>query len=333
MKTISFLFLVTILTTSMKGQTNKTIGQIHIYHAAANTLLDSTSPIEILAEGFDWAEGPIWWKEQKAVLFSDVPQNTVFIWRDNGDGAKPFIKPSGYTGVGKYSGEPGSNGLTRDLNGHLISCEHGDRRISIMPLNTPGGKRTVTNNINGKRFNSPNDAIVDSKGRIYFTDPPYGMPKQENDPDQQTGHFGVYMFEKGKTTMIIGDLTRPNGLALSPDEKILYVAQSDPDRAVYMKYPVLSTGLVGKGSVLYDATLMKKSGLPDGIKVDHLGNIWGTGPGGILIISPQGVLLARIETGQATANCGWGDDGSTLYITADMFLCRLKTKVKGTPFR
>ena len=336
MKIIFLLLFISTLTTTMLSQTNKTLGKIHIYDAAAHALLDSNATIEILSEGFDWAEGPLWWKEEKALLFSDVPQNTVFIWRDNGDGAKPFIKPSGYTGVGKYRGEPGSNGLTRDLNGNLISCEHGDRRISMLPLNIPGGKRTITDNINGKRFNSPNDVIVDSKGRIYFTDPPYGMPKQEKDPDQQTGHFGVYLYERGKTTMIIGDLTRPNGLALSPDEKTLYIAQSDPGKAIYMKYPLLSTGLVGKGSVLFDATALVKEGLPglpDGIKMDHLGNIWGTGPGGILIISPRGVLLARIETGQATANCGWGDDGSTLYITADMYLCRLKTKVKGVPFR
>ena len=334
-----FLFLLVIVFTypPLMSQSTKSIGKIHIINIAANALLDSSASIEVLADGFDWAEGPLWWKEEKAVLFSDVPQNTVFIWKDNGEGAKPYIKPSGYTGFGKYSGEPGSNGLTRDLKGNLISCEHGDRRISMMPLNIRGGKRTITDNINGKQFNSPNDVIVDSKGRLYFTDPPYGLPKQEKDiENMQTGHFGVYLYDKGKTTMIIGDLTRPNGLTLSPDEKVLYIAQSDPDKAIYMKYPVLANGMVGRGSLLFNATPMVKDGLiglPDGIKMDHLGNIWGTGPGGILIISPKGVLLARIETGQATANCGWGEDGSTLFITADMFLCRLKTKVMGVPFR
>ena len=314
----------------------KTLGKIHIVQPAGEELIDKNAPIEILAEGFEWSEGPLWWKEEKAVLFSDVPKNTVFIWRDNGEGALPYIKPSGYTGVMKYSSEAGSNGLTRDLKGNLLFCEHGDRRISYMPINTAGGKRTLTDNINGKRYNSPNDVIVDSKGRVFFTDPPYGLPEGDKDKNMEAGVFGVYLWDKGKTTLIIKDLTRPNGLALSPDEKTLYIAQSDMQKAYYMKYPVMTTGLVGKGSILFDATPMSKTGLrgaPDGIKVDHKGNIWGTGPGGVLVISPKGELLARIETGQATANCAWGDDGSTLYITADMYLCRVKTKVKGVPFR
>jgi gluconolactonase len=180
----------------VNSQSVRTIGRVRILNPSALQLLDSTARIEVLADGFDWAEGPIWWKEEHALLFSDVPQNTVFIWKDNGEGTKPYIKPSGYTGVGKYSGEPGSNGLTRDMNGNLLSCEHGDRRISIMPLNKPGGKKTVSDSYNNKRFNSPNDVIVDSKGRIYFTDPPYGLPLQEKDKIE-TGVFGVYLFEKG----------------------------------------------------------------------------------------------------------------------------------------
>lgn len=328
------LILLFVFMASAAG--SQTLGKIHIIHPSATELIDPEAPIEILAEGFEWVEGPLWWKEEKAILFSDIPRNTVFIWRPNGEGALPYIKPSGYTGVMKHGQSPGSNGLARDLNGNLLSCEHGDRRISYMPLNHAGGKRTLTDNINGKRFNSPNDVIADSKGRVYFTDPPYGMPGQDKDPNLETGVFGVYLWEKGKTTLIIKDLTRPNGLALAPDEKTLYVAQSDLERAYYMKYPVLFNGLVGKGSIHFDATPMSKAGLrgaPDGIKVDEKGNIWGTGPGGILIISPKGELMARIETGQATANCAWGDDGSTLYITADMYICRVKTKVKGVPFR
>ncbi len=334
MKNKILIFILIFISFDLTSQI-KSIGKIHILQPSANELIDVNTPIEVLADGYDWAEGPIWWKEEKALLFSDVPQNTVYIWRDNGEGALPFIRPSGYTGVGKYSGEPGSNGLTLDLQGNLLSCEHGDRRVSIMTLGAPGGKRTITDHINGKRFNSPNDAIVDSKGRIYFTDPPYGLPIHERDKPE-TGVYGVYLYEKGKTISIIKDLTRPNGLALSPDEKNLYIAQSDPDKAIYMKYPVLNTGLLGKGSLLFDATAMSKSGLsglPDGIKVDHKGNIWGTGPGGVLIISSKGELLARIETGQNTANCGWGEDGSTLFITADRYLCKVKTKVKGVPFR
>ncbi len=335
MKWNHFLILLFITHIAMSQSTYPTIGRIVIVKESARDLIDSNAPIEILADGYDWSEGPVWWKESKSILFSDVPQNTVFIWTDNGKGAIPFIKPSGYTGIGRYSGEPGSNGLTVDGKGNLISCEHGDRRVSIMPLNVPGGKRTISDNYKGKRFNSPNDVIIGSNGRVYFTDPPYGMPLQEKDI-AETGVYGVYMHEKGKTTQIIRNLTRPNGLALSPDEQTLYIGQSDPEKPYYMKYPVKSNGKVGKGSILFDCTALNKSGLsggPDGIKIDHLGNIWGTGPGGILVVSPQGELLARIETTQATANCGWGDDGSVLYITADRYLLRVKTKVKGIPFR
>lgn len=333
----NLFFLIHIFSSfTIMAQSYSTIGKIHIIKEEARQFIDENASIEILADGFDWSEGPIWIKDKKAILFSDVPQNIVYVWKEGDRVAMPFIKPSGYTGVMTYSDEPGSNGLTLDLQGNLISCEHGDRRVSRMPLNKPGGKVTITDNHLGKRFNSPNDVIVASNGRIYFTDPPYGLAAKDKDTSRETTVFGVYMYEKGKTTLIIKDLNRPNGLVLSPDEKSLYVAQSDPDKAIYMKYPVLATGLVGKGSVLFDATPMVKQGLqglPDGIKVDHKGNIWGTGPGGVLLLSPKGELLARIETTQATANCGWGDDGSTLYITADRYLLRVKTKVQGTPFR
>ena len=167
--------------------------------------------------------------------------------------------------------------------------------------------------------------------------PPYGLPKQENDLTRETGIFGVYRVARnGVVTLLVNDLTRPNGLAFSPDERILYIAQSDPDRAYIMAYPVLKSGILGKGKIFFDATPMSKqglSGLPDGLRIDDKGNLFATGPGGILIISPKGKLLGRIETGQPTANCAWGDDGSTLYITANMLLCRIKTKTKPAVFR
>ncbi|MDA0814720.1 MAG: SMP-30/gluconolactonase/LRE family protein, partial [Verrucomicrobia bacterium] len=239
-------------------------------------------------------------------------------------------EPSGYTGAGSYGGEPGCNGLLLDAKGQLVSCEHGDRRISV--LTKDGGKRTLVDNFEGKRLNSPNDATFKSNGDLYFTDPPYGLPEQWDDPRRELDFCGVYRLSTdGKVTLLTEEMTRPNGIAFSPDEKILYVAQSDPAAALWKAFPVKEDGTLGKGRVFFDATAMvgKHKGLPDGMKVDSAGNLWATGPGGVHVFSPGGVPLGRIDTGEATANCGWGGDGGVLYITADMYLCRIQTKAKG----
>lgn len=333
MKTARLLGGILLLSISFAFAQNTypAIGKVVRNDTKLDALIAPDAKIEVLASGFTWAEGPIWVKEGNYLLFSDVPQNTVFKWNAK-DGLTAFLKPSGFTGAGKYGDEPGSNGLTIDRQGRLISAEHGDRRISAMPL-TDGGKRTIADNYQGKRFNSPNDVVQHSSGAYYFTDPPYGMPKKHNDPTRETDWFGVYRVGKdGIVSLLTKDMTRPNGLTFSPDEKTLYVAQSDPDKAFIMAFSVQTDGSVGQGKIFFDATPMVKQGLPglpDGLKTDQNGNIWSTGPGGVLIISPEGKLLGRIDTGEATANCGWGDDGSTLYLTADMYLCRIKTKIKG----
>ena len=308
-----------------------TIGKIVRNDPQLDELVAPDAKIEVLASGFTWSEGPVWSKQGGYLLFSDVPQNTVFKWSAK-EGLSTFLKPSGFTGAGTYGDEPGSNGLIIDRQGRLVSAEHGDRRISAMPL-TDAGKRTLADNFQGKRFNSPNDVVQHSSGTYYFTDPPYGMPKKQNDPTREIDWFGVYRIGKdGVVSLLTKEMTRPNGLAFSPNEKNLYVAQSDPERAIIMAFPVNADGSLAQGKVLFDATSMVKQGLPglpDGLKVDAKGNLWCTGPGGVLIITPAGKLLGRIETGEATANCNWGDDGSTLYITADMYLCRIRTKAKG----
>lgn len=334
MKTYLTFFIISFLTClTMSAQpTYPTLGKVQYDDPRLEKLIPKTSQLEVLASGFVWSEGPVWVKDGGYLLFSDVPQNTIFKWSEK-EGLSEFLKPSGYTGRGEYGDEPGSNGLTIDKQGRLISCEHGDRRISAMPL-SGGGKITLADKFEGKRFNSPNDVAQHAgNGSYYFTDPPYGMPKKEKDPTREIPEFGVYRIAPdGKVTRVIADLTRPNGLAFSPDGGTLYVAQSDPARAILMAYPVKSDGNLEIGKLLYDATpLVKKGlkGLPDGLKVDKAGNIWTTGPGGVLILSPEGTLLGSIETGQATANCAWGDDGSVLYITADGYLCRIKTSTTG----
>ena len=293
-------------------------------------LVDKNEKVETLADSFLWAEGPAWVKDSNYLIFSDVKRNTIFKWKD-GEGLSEFLKPSGYTGRMKYSDEPGSNGLIINNAGELVSCEHGDRRVSSMPL-AGAGKRTLADNYQGKRFNSPNDIIQKSNGDYYFTDPAYGLPKDSVGKDKV---LGVYRISKnGKVTRLIDNMT-PNGLAFSPDEKVLYVLQSLPDKPFIMSFPLKQDGTVGKGKIFFDASELLKENpadLPDGLKIDVKGNLFTSGPGGILVISSSGKLLGKIGTPQRAANCAWGDDGSTLYITATSLLCRIKTKTKGIGF-
>jgi gluconolactonase len=326
------LFTLTVSNLLFAQKNYPTMGKVIYEDPEFEKLLPKTSQVQVLASGFTWTEGPVWNRSEGHLLFSDVPENKVYKW-DEKSGISVFLTPSGYTGLGEYSDERGSNGLLIDNLGRLISCEHGDRRISAMPLTT-GGKITLSEGLGGKRFNSPNDIIQHAKNNnYYFTDPPYGLPDKHNDKSRELKVFGVYKIDnEGNTTLQVSDLTRPNGLAFSPDGKTLYVAQSDAERAIWMSYPVDEKGNIGKGYVFYDATPMVKAGkagLPDGLKVDSAGNIWSSGPGGMLVFSPKGKLLGRIEMGEFTSNCAWGDDGSVLYMTVDGYICRIKTSVIG----
>jgi gluconolactonase len=309
------------------------LGTIERFDPRIDKIIPPGAKIEKLADGFDWSEGPIWDKKGKFLLFSDVPMNTVFLWKEGLTRPEVFLKPSGYTGTIPRGGEPGSNGLTRDAEGRLILCQHGDRRISRLE---PDGKfKTLVDNYQGKKFNSPNDAVFASDGSLYFTDPPYGLLGKNADPTKEIPFNGVYRLSpKGELTLLTKELTYPNGIALSPDEKTLYVANSDPEKAIWMAFPLKADGTIGAGKVFFDATRGVKTlkGLPDGMKVDKDGNLFATGPGGVLIFSPDGTHLGTLNTGEATANVGWGDDGSTLYITADMYLARLKTTTRGSKF-
>lgn len=294
-------------------------------------LVPRDATIEKLSDGYDWSEGPVWFKKGGYLLFSDVPMNTVFRWKE-GEKATVFLKPSGYTGSVARGGEPGSNGLNLDPQGRLILCQHGDRRVARL---AEDGKSFVTlaDRYQGKRFNSPNDSAYKSNGDLYFTDPPYGLLGKNDDPAKELKFNGVYRLSKdGTVTLLTDEMTYPNGIAFAPDEKTLYVANSDPDKAIWMAFPVKDDGTLGKGRVFADTTADAKAGkkgLPDGMKVDRAGNLFATGPGGVLVFDPDGTHLGTFNTGEATANCGWGDDGSTLYITADMFLGRVRLTTQG----
>jgi gluconolactonase len=310
-----------------------TFGKIDRKDARLEKIVPADAHMERLAEGFDWSEGPVWIKEGGYLLFSDIPRNSVMKWK-HGEGISLFMKPSGYTGVVEYGGEPGSNGLTLDPQGRVVFCEHGDRRVSR--LEKDGGKKTLVDSYEGKRLNSPNDAVYKSNGDLYFTDPPYGLPKNYDDPRRELDFCGVYrLAADGHVTLLTKDMTRPNGIAFSPDEKILYVAQSDPAAAIWRAFEVKDDGTLGASRVFFDATAWAtegRKGLPDGMDVDAAGNLFATGPGGVHIFAPDGTLLGTLETGEATANVAWGDDGSTLYITADMYLVRIKLTTKGEGF-
>jgi gluconolactonase len=217
--------------------------------------------------------------------------------------------------------------MIADRDGAVLICQHGNRRIARMTQDRK--LSTYLDRFEGKRLNSPNDLVYRSDGSLYFTDPPYGLIRQDEDPAKELPFNGVYRYANGKLQVLARDLTRPNGIAFSPDEKVLYVANSDEKRRIWMRYDVQPDGSVANGRVFYDATTHPDKGLPDGMKVDSKGNVYATGPGGVWIFSPEGKHLGTIKPSEGPANCGWGDDGRTLYITAETSLYRIKLSVEG----
>lgn len=312
-----------------------TLGSIERLDPAFDAIIPKGAAIEVLAGGFDWSEGPVWVKNGGYLLFSDIPKNMIWKWSAK-DGLHSFLKPSGFTGTTKFTGaEPGSNGLAIDAKGNLVLCQHGDRRIAR--LGADQKFTTLADKFQGKRLNSPNDLVILSNGDILFTDPPYGLPGNVKDPTKELDYQGVYRLKpSGEVTLLTKKLSRPNGLDLSPDEKTLYVANSDPDQAVVQAFPINPDGSLGTGKVFCDLTADVKAnpnkGLPDGLKVDRNGNIFATAVNGIYVLSPQGKLLGKIVTNDKTANCAFGDDGSVLYMTTNHQLTRIRTLTKGKGF-
>ena len=291
-------------------------------------IVPADAVLEKVADGFVWAEGPVWDRAGKYLLFSDVPNNRIIKWR-TGEGTSTFLEPSGYSGADPFTGrEPGSNGLTFDKEGRLVFCQHGDRAISR--LEKDGKRTTLVNNFEGKRLNSPNDLIYKSNGDLYFTDPPYGLPKIFDDPKKELPFQGVYRLSRdGKLTLLTKELKAPNGIAFSPDEKKLYVADSAQKQ--WFVFEVKKDGTLSAGKVLFDATELGKDkpGAPDGLKVDVFGNLFAAGPNGLFIFASDGTLLGRFELGTATGNCAWGEDGSTLFITSNTMVYRIRLRTRG----
>ncbi len=307
----------------------QTIGSIDRLDSAINGLIRSDAAIEILASGFEWAEGPLWLEDQQALIFTDVPTNKIWKWTEQ-DSLSLYLEPSGYLGDRTDKNEPGANGLALDAAGNLILCQHGERQIGKMlsPINSPKAEyEALATGYEGKRFNSPNDLAYNTKGQLFFTDPPYGMdPWDEKELEIQ----GVYRLDSdGKVNLLIDSLSRPNGVALSPDQTKLYIAQSDPQKARYYEFSLDENGNVTSGRILLDVTSFQsesKKGLPDGLKVHSSGALFASGPGGILVISPEGKHLGTILTENGTANCAFDLGEVYLYMTADGYLMRLRLK-------
>jgi gluconolactonase len=317
---VLFLFLCAPLAIGESGQVRRVSGEL-------DAIVPAGAKIEKLAGGFAFTEGPVWLKDG-SLLFSDIPNNVIHRWTPDGKAAA-FRKPSGYDKTDAPPGAfIGSNGLTLDKQGRLIVCEHGNGRVTRLEKD---GKVTVlADKFEGKRLNSPNDAVYKSNGDLYFTDPPYGFVKLDDDPKKELKFNGIYRLSGGRLQVLYKDLSKPNGIAFAPGEKTLYVANSDPARKIWMRFDVNADGGLSNGRIFYDVTKETAQGLPDGLKVDRKGNVYATGPGGVWIFSPEGKHLGTIQPAEVPANCAWGDaDGKTLYMTARTGLYRIKLNIPG----
>ena len=309
-------------------------GKIEWYDSRAANIIDSNATIEVIGKGYNWSEGPVWVKESKMLLFSDVPENKIYQWKV-GDTPHVFLMPAGYTGSSPKMGEIGSNGLALDNIGRLLLCQSGNRQVARMnaPLTAPKPDYiALAANYKGKRFNSPNDLVVDSKNNIYFTDPVYGLPKGANDLMRELPFEGVYKISAdGQLSLLIDTISRPNGIVFSPDEHTLYIASSDEQKPAWYAYQLDNNGNIKSGGVLLNALPLKQKATqkqgPDGMKIDKHGNIFGAGPDGINIISPEGKLLGLIKVyNRFTSNCSFSASKDTLYVTADDVVLRIKLK-------
>ncbi|RYZ60839.1 MAG: SMP-30/gluconolactonase/LRE family protein [Chitinophagaceae bacterium] len=294
-----------------------------------NAIVSPGAKAEVIATGFDWSEGPLWIEKQQALLFSDVPRNTIYKWTETG-GTTVYLTPSGYTGTAKRGGETGSNGLLLDAQGRLVLCQHGDRRLARMeaPLEKPQARfTTLAGSYKGKKFDSPNDAVYNSKGELFFTDPPYGLEKYIKDPLKELSFQGVYKRTlSGEVVLLTDTITRPNGVAFLPGEKTLLVANSDGAKPNWYAIDFTDDGAVSNVRIFYSTTGDTLKGGGDGLKVDRAGTIYATGPGGVWIFTKEAKLLGRIRLEQAASNCALSADEKTLYITNDSQIVRVKLR-------
>lgn len=311
-------------------KTYKQIGEIERFSSEMDAIIPKNAVIEVLANGLVWAEGPLWIPEKKWLLCSDVKENKIYKWSEE-DGFGVYLNRSGFTGKETDSRESGSNGLVLDKNGNLVICQHGNRQVARMKAsleNPEADYEVLANRYQGLRFNSPNDLVYDSKGNLFFTDPPYGLSEaMMDDPNKEISFQGVYkLTPEGEVILLTDKVSRPNGLAFSPDEKLLYVANTDGDNAGWYAFEHTEDGSLGTMDEILNVTdlIGKEVGFPDGIKVDNHGNIFTAGPGGLWIFNSKHELIGKIKPDQWVSNCAFDETYSTLYITADDYLLRVQ---------
>jgi len=293
---------------------------------AIDALVPQDAKVEKVAGGFTFTEGPVW-RPGMGLWFSDLIGNVVRQWSPDGKVIE-ILHPMGFPAeMWGGRGLVGPNAMVADKDGAILLCEHANRRI--VRITKDMLISVLVDHYQGKRLNSPNDLVYRSDGSLYFTDPPYGLPKENDDPTKELPFNGVFRLSNGKLQVIIKDLNLPNGIAFSPDQKTLYVDNSDPAHKIWMKYDVAADGTVSNGQLMADATKDPGSGNPDGMKLDSQGNIYSAGPGGLWVFSPAGKHLGTIKVPEIVSNCAWGDDGKTLYIMARTSVYRIKLSVPG----
>lgn len=329
--TAMFLFNCKSKNTTNDPQKLASKMRVEIIDPEALKILDSTASIEVIAEGFKWTEGPLYIKDGDYFIFSDIPENKIWKWKE-GQEVVTYLKPSGNTGPPTTAKEPGSNGLLLNAEGALILCQHGDRRVAKMvtSINNPQPQFvTLADKYNGKRLNSPNDAVYDKNGDLYFTDPPYGLTNGINDSTKELSFQGVYRLKpNGQLDLFTSELKYPNGIAFSPDGKFLFISSSDSANYIWMQYELDENGLAKSKRIFYEAHSYegKNIGAPDGMKINKAGYIFASGPEGIWLFNATGKLIARIYTGQKTSNCALSPGEKMLLMTCDDYLMRLKLK-------